>query len=473
MDHHLINVKKLNMKNSPEDLLQFKSRIKGQVLVAGDKDYDESRKVWNGMFDKKPALIVKCTNTHDVSESVKYGKDNDLLIAVKGGGHNSAGTGVCNDGIMIDLSLLNHIAVDEKTKTVKVQGGCLLSAVDAATQNYGLAISSGIVSHTGVGGLTLGGGFGWISRKFGFSIDNLLSAEVVTAEGNIVNASADENHDLFWALRGGGGNFGVVTCFEFQAAKVGPEIYSGVIVKKYENMKEYIQFHRDYVRTMPDDMTIWMVIRKAPPLPFIPEEYHGKMVVLIPFAWLGNPDEGNKLIQPIRDFTETIGDGSGMHPYTGWQSAFDGLVTHGARNYWKSHHMKSLSDDCIDQLLKYSAILPSDECELFITHMEGAPSRVDPEATAFSHRQTPFALNIHTRWQNAADDERCIKWAREFHEATKEFSQGVYVNFISDEGADRVRDAYTPNVWDKLVAVKNKWDPKNIFRMNQNIQPTV
>lgn len=459
------------MKNANEPFEQLKSKIQGQVILPANKEYDEARKIWNGMFDKKPAIIVKCKTTEDVVQSVQFGVQNKLLISVKGGGHNSAGTAICDDGIMIDLSLMTHIDVDENTQKVRVQGGCLLSAVDESTQKFGLAISAGIVSHTGIGGLTLGGGFGWISRKFGYSVDNLISAELVTAEGNIVKVSVSENPDLFWAIRGGGGNFGIVTNFEFQAAKIGTEVYSGIIVKKIENLKRYIQFHREYVRTMPDDMTIWMVVRHAPPLPFIPEEFHGKLVVLVPFVWLGDQEEGKTRTQPIRDFTETIGEGSGMNSWVAWQSGFDGLVTHGARNYWKSHNMTGLSDNCIDEIVNYAHKMPSMECEVFITHMEGAPSRIAPDATAFQNRNTPFIMNIHTRWQTKQKDEKCIQWARDFHESTKPFSQGVYVNFLSDEGADRVRDAYTKEAWSRLVEIKTKWDPQNIFRMNQNIQP--
>jgi hypothetical protein len=293
----------------------------------------------------------------------------------------------------------------------------------------------------------------------------------VTAAGKIEEVSPTENPDLFWAIRGGGGNFGIVTSFEFKASIIGTEVLSGPIVKMFENIKEYLQFHRAYVRTMPDEMTIWMVIRRAPPLPFIPERMHGKLVILVPFVWLGDPEEGQKLIQPIRDFGETIGDGSGLQPWCAWQAAFDGLVSHGARNYWKSHHLKDLSDDCIDILKSFALTMPSEECEYMIPHMEGAPSRVTTNATAFSHRNTPFILNIHTRWQNKVDDEKALKWAKDFHQATEPFSQGVYVNFLSDEGANRVKQAYTTEVWNRLVVCKRKWDPNNLFRMNQNIDP--
>ena len=452
-------------------IMGLKLNMDGEVLLPADEAYDEARTIWNGMFDKKPAVIARCRSRADVVNAVNFGRDNNLLIAVKGGGHNSAGTATCDDGLMIDLSAMNKVTMNEKTGVTEVEGGSLLSMVDAETQRQGRAVSAGIISHTGVGGLTLGGGFGWISRKHGLSIDNLLSAEIVTASGDVVTASADENPDLFWAIRGGGGNFGVVTKFRFRSAKIGTEVYSGPIVKKVDDLNEYMQFHREYVRKMPDEMTIWLVVRHAPPLPFLPEEVHGKLVVIVPFVWLGDPEEGKKLIQPIRDMGETLGDGSGMHPWSGWQAAFDGLVSHGARNYWKSHHMKALPDDCIDQLEYYAHRMPSNECEIFIAHMEGAPGRVPHDATAFPHRSTPFVLNIHTRWREATDDEMAIQWASDFHNATSEYSKGVYVNFIGNEGKDRVRQAYTPDVWSRLVDCKRKWDPDNVFRVNQNIDP--
>ena len=454
-----------------ENTAILKSTINGSLILPGDADYDETRKIWNGMFDKRPGVIVRCKNASDVAGSVNFARDNDLLIAIKGGGHNSAGTASCEDGMMIDLSLMQNVEVDPQKLTAKAEGGCLLGAVDKATQEHGLAVSSGIISHTGVGGLTLGGGMGWISRKHGFSVDNLISAEVVTASGEMVHASADENPDLFWAIRGGGGNFGIVTSFEYKCADIGTELYSGPIVKQFEDASEYIKFHREYVRNMPDEMTIWMVIRHAPPLPFLPEDVHGKLVVLVPFVYLGDPEKGRELTQPIRDFGVTLGDGSAMHPWVGWQSAFDGLVDHGARNYWKSHHLKDLSDGCIDQILSFAESLPSDECEIFIPHMEGAPSRIPADATAFSHRSTPFLLNIHTRWRNKTDDEPCIAWAKNFHGSTEPFSQGVYVNFLSEEGEARVKDAYTDTVWKRLVQLKDKYDPTNMFRLNQNIKP--
>jgi hypothetical protein len=453
------------------ELSRLQEKINGAVIVPGDADYDEARKIWNGIFNRKPAVIVRCKKIEDVVAAVIFARENGIEVSVKGGGHNSAGTAACEGGMMIDLGLLNKIELNIESRTVKVQGGCLWGDVDAELQESGLAIPCGIISHTGVGGLTLGGGFGWLSRKYGLTIDSLVSAEVVTAEGKIVKANDNENPDLFWAIRGGGGNFGIVTEFEFRCSHIGTEVYAGVIVKKIENLGEYLKFHREFVRTMTDDMTIWLVVRHAPPVPFIPEDMHGQKVVLIPFVWLGDPQRGKEIMEPLRKATETIGDGSGVYPYKAWQAGFDGLVPHGARNYWKSHHLTDLSDECIEILAKYASTMPTDECEIFIPHMEGAIARVPAEATAFSFRTTPFVLNVHTRWQDSTDDKRCMAWANDFHRETQPFSRGVYVNFLSNEGEDRVKQAFGAGAWARLVEAKRKWDPQNFFRSNQNIPP--
>lgn len=457
---------------SDDQLTELRSRFRGNVITPDDSHYDYVRKIWNGMFDKRPALVAQCVTTNDVIQAVNFARENDLLLAVKGGGHNSAGNASCDDGIVIDLSLMRRVYVDPRRKTARVDGGALLGDVDNETQIHGLAVSAGVVSHTGVGGLTLGGGFGWISRKHGLSVDNLISADVVTASGDLVRASQDENQDLFWGLRGGGGNFGVVTSFEFKCADIGTEVYSGVIAKKFENAHDYLSFHQEYVQTLPDEMTVWLAVRKAPPLPFLSEDVHGQLVVLVPFAWLGEQGEGEKLIEPLRSKTESLGEHIGLNPWVGWQTVFDGLAAHGARNYWKSHHLKDLSQGCVDQLLAFAETFPSDECEMFIPHMGGKPSRIAAEETAFAHRSTPFVLNIHTRWRESSDDERCVAWAREFHEATEPYAQGVYVNFLSEEGEQRVKDAYTEEVWSRLVQLKDKYDPANLFRLNQNIKPS-
>jgi FAD/FMN-containing dehydrogenase len=451
---------------------ELRAGMPGEILGPGDARYDEARAVWNGFIDRRPAAIVGPTDAPGVAAAVCFARHRGLPLAVKGGGHNSAGTGVCDGGVVIDLSGMRRVTVDPQARTVRVQGGALLSDVDRETTRHGLAVSGGIVSHTGVGGLTLGGGFGWISRRHGYTVDNLLAAEVVTADGHVVRASERERADLFWGLRGGGGNFGVVTEFQFRAAPIGAEVFSGILVKRADDLRRYMAFQRDYVRQLPDETTVWMVVRRAPPLPFLPASVHGQLVLIVPFVHLGDRARGEALIEPLRQASPSHGEMIGMHAWTMWQSLFDPLVTHGARNYWKSHHLLDLSDGFIDCALDAASRLPTDECEIFLTHMEGAPSRVPEDATAVGHRTPPFSMNIHTRWRQAADDARCLAWVREFHAASKPFARGVYVNFISDEGEDRVRDAYAPQVWSRLVQVKTAWDPDNLFRVNQNIRPS-
>ena len=453
-------------------LTELKQDFTGELLSPGDTHYDEVRKVWNGMFDRRPAVIARCRSAADVVKAVNFARREKLVLAIKCGGHNSAGTGVCEGGVMVDLSLMNQVRVDAKAQTVMVEGGALWADVDKETTVHGWAVPAGVISHTGVGGLTLGGGFGWISRKHGLTVDNLLSAEVVTADGRIVTANDKENADLFWALRGGGGNFGVVTCFTFRAATIGKEVSAGLIVKRFEDAKSYIAFHREYVRTLPDEMTVWMIVRQAPSLPFLPSDIHGKLVVVVPFVWLGDSGKMDGLINPIRQASQSHGEHVGQVPWVNWQQGFDSLVPHGARNYWKSHQIKELSDSCIDRIIEFAGKMPSSECEVFIPHMEGVAGRVPEDATAFVHRKAPFVINIHTRWQKKEDDAKCLAWARDFHKATEPFASGVYVNFLSDEGEARVRQAYSPSVWDRLVAVKTKWDPENVFRINQNIKPS-
>ena len=462
------------MSNLPVKAVDdLEANLRGVVIRPGGHGYEAARGVWNARINRKPALIARCLGNRDVIDALRFARENALAVAVRGGGHNIGGNGTCDDGIVIDLSAMRWVSVNPKAKTVRVGGGCLIGDVDRETEFYGLAVSAGIVSHTGIGGLSLGGGFGWISRKHGLTVDNMLGGELVSADGEILRANAEEHPDLFWAIRGGGGNFGVATSLEFRCADIGKEVFSGLIVHRFEEAKEYIRLHRDYVRTLPDEASIWMVIRRAPPLPFLPESVHGEMVVVVPFVCLTTPDEGAKLIEPIRAFGRPYGEHFGMNPWSAWQSGFDGLNGPGGRNYWKSHNVTGLTDPCIDKILEFAASAPTPECEVFIPHMEGAPSRVAEDATAFAFRQMPFVLNVHTRWSNPDDDERCIAWAEDFFESTKPFAEGVYVNFVSDEGEERVKDAYSRPTMERLVELKNKYDPTNLFRMNQNIKPNV
>ena len=449
----------------------WKTRFRGELIQPGDSRYHEARGIWNGMIDRRPALIVRCVGAHDVILAIGLAREHGTAVSVKAGGHNVAGNAVCDGGIVIDLSPMRWVHVDEKKKTARVGAGCLFGDLDHETQRYGLAVSGGVVSHTGVAGLTLGGGFGWMSRKHGLSVDNLISADLVLADGSAVTASEKENPDLFWAIRGGGGNFGVVTSFLFRCAKVGPEVFAGLVVHPFDTAKEYLQFYRDYAATLPDEATAWTVIRHAPPLPFIPAKAHGRLVVIAAFAHLGSQAAGKRLLKDLRWNGAAYGEHAGMTPWVAWQSSLDALNTHGARNYWKSHHLDEISDDCVDAILSHAQRFPTPSCEVLLAQMGGAPSRVPADATAYAFRSPRFTMNVHTRWADASDDSKCFNWARDIWEATKPFARGVYVNFISDEGEDRVRDAYPKDTWDRLVKLKTKYDPTNFFRMNQNIRP--
>lgn len=460
------------MKPFPQATINaFKSHFRGHVLLPGDVDYDEVRQIWNAMVDRKPALIARCAAPEDVVQAVALARQHQLLVSIRGGGHNIAGNAVCDDGLMIDLSLMKSVDVDPATRRASVEPGCTLADVDVATQLHGLATPLGINSTTGVAGLTLGGGFGWLSRKHGMTIDNLLSADVVTADGQQVHASATENDDLFWGLRGGGGNFGVVTSFEFQLHPVGPDLLSGLIVFPFEQAKSVVTQFARFTETMPDALNVWMVARKAPPLPFLPEAVHGTPIIALALCYAGDPAEGEKLIAPLRGFGTAHGEHIGVQPYSAWQQAFDPLLTRGARNYWKSHNFSQLSDGVIDTLIEYVGTLPTPQCEIFIGTIGGQTARVAPEAMAYSSRDANYVMNVHGRWESAADDARCIAWAREFFAKSQPFaSGGAYINFLTQDEGDRVAFAYGAT-YQRLVALKKKYDPTNLFRMNQNIKP--
>jgi len=449
----------------------FKGKFRGEVVSPGDEAYDDARKIWNAMIDKHPALIVRCTTTSDVVLAVNFARDNGLLLAVRGGGHNIAGSAMCDDGIVIDLSQMKAASVDPAARRVTIEGGATLADLDASTQAHGLATPLGINSTTGVAGLTLGGGFGWLSRKHGMTIDNLESAEVVTAAGEVVRASNTEHPDLFWALRGGSGNFGVVTHFEFRLHPVGPDVLSGLIVYPISAAKSVLRQYREFLAQAPDALSVWAVLRQAPPLPFLPEEVHGTGMIALALLYAGDPKLGEPLIDPLREFATPLGEHVGVQPYIAWQQAFDPLLTPGARNYWKSHNFSTLQDGLFDAVIESIENLPSPQCEIFFGAIGGATTRPAPESAAYAHRDAQFVMNVHGRWQEQADDERCIGWAREFFKASAPFaSGGVYVNFLTADEGDRVRSAYGPN-YDRLAQVKRTYDPDNLFRMNQNIQP--
>jgi FAD/FMN-containing dehydrogenase len=449
----------------------LKGNVTGTVILPGDDLYESARQVWNATIDKHPALIVRCATTSDVVFAVTFAKDNALALAVRGGGHNIAGSAICDDGIVIDLSQMKAARVDAGARRATIEGGATLADFDAATQAYGLATPLGINSTTGVAGLTLGGGFGWLSRKYGMTIDNLASAEVVTAGGEVVHASATEHPDLFWALRGGSGNFGVVTSFEFQLHPVGPDVLSGMIVYPLSEVKAVLQQYREFIAKAPDELTVWAVLRQAPPLPFLPEAVHCKEIIALALCYAGDPKLGETLIEPLRKFGTPLGEHVGVQPYAAWQKAFDPLLAPGARNYWKSHNFSVLSDGLFDAVIDYLKKLPSPQCEIFFGALGGATARPAPDSSAYAHRDAQFVMNVHGRWTDPADDERCIRWARDFFKASAPFaSGGVYVNFLTADEGDRVKAAYGQN-YERLAQIKRKYDPENLFSTNQNIQP--
>jgi FAD/FMN-containing dehydrogenase len=366
---------------------------------------------------------------------------------------------------------MKRVVVDGAARTARVQPGVTLAELDAATQQHGLAVPLGINSTTGVAGLTLGGGFGWLTRKFGFTVDNLIAADIVTADGALRRASETDHSDLFWAIRGGGGNFGVVTEFTFRLNQVGPEVLAGLIVHPFDDMQALMKHYRAFVAAAPDDLTVWLVFRKAPPLPFLPTEWHGREVAVIALVYAGDISTGERVIEPLRRFGHPVGEHVGPMPYAAFQQAFDPLLTPGARNYWKSHDFQQISDGAADVIQQFVSRLPSPHCEIFLGHLGGAAARVAPDAMAFSRRDAEFIINVHTRWEQPADDARCVGWAREFFTAMAPHALGsVYVNFMPEDEADRVPAAFGPN-YARLAAIKAKYDPKNLFRMNQNIQP--
>ena len=446
--------------------------LRGTLLYATDEDYQTARTVWNAMIDRRPGVIVRCMGAADVINAVRFARDHGLLLAVRGGGHNIAGNAVCDGGLMIDLSQMRSIRVDPVAQRAVVEPGATLGDIDRETQAFGLVVPTGINSTTGIAGLTLGGGFGWTTRKLGLTIDNLLSADVVTANGELVRASATDNPDLFWAIRGGGGNFGVVTAFEFKLHQVGPQVLAGLVIHPLENAETVLREYRAALEAAPDELTCWTIMRKAPPAPFVPAEWHGKEILVLGICYCGDPEAGKAVAAKLRSIGNPIVDLVGPTPFAEWQRAFDPLLEPGARNYWKSHDFTELSDPLIEVLLDAAWHLPGPECELALAHVGGAAGRVPIEATAFPQRQSHFVLNMHTRWREPGMDDACIAWARALFEAAKPYATGTaYVNFMPGDETERVAAAYGVN-YQRLADVKRRYDPANLFRLNQNVTPT-
>lgn len=455
-----------------EAVEEFSNGLRGRLVTPVSQGYDEARTVWNAMIDRKPALIVRCAGAADVIQALNLGRQQDLIVAVRAGGHNIAGNAVCDGGLMIDLSPMKSVRVDPAGQIARVEPGVTLGEFDHEAQALGLATPLGINSTTGVAGLTLGGGFGWLSRKLGLSIDNLITADVVTASGEVMKASEAENPDLFWAIRGGGGNFGVVTSFEFRLHRVGPEVLSGLIVYPLDAARDILHFYRDFVVNTPEEFVCWFVLRKAPPAPFVPVEWHGKEILALAVCYSGSIEEGERVAAPLRNFHKPLADLVAPHPFTVWQAVLDPLLTPGMRNYWKSHDLREVSDGLIDLLVDYARRIPDPQTEIALAQIGGAVSKVPPETTAYWHRDAQFVLNAHGRWEDPAKDSDCIAWARElFHAATPFATGGVYVNFMTQDEPERIRAAYGVN-YERLGQIKSRYDPTNFFRMNQNIRPT-
>ena len=450
---------------------KFKSTLRGALITPQDASYDEARKLYNAMIDKHPALIAQCVDTADVIAAVNFGRDNNLTIAVRGGGHNGAGLGLCDDGLVIDLSRMRGIRVDAQDRTVRVEGGCIWGDVDHAAHPFGLAVPTGIISTTGVGGLTLGGGLGYLTRRYGLTIDNLLSVDVVLADGRLVTADAKENTDLFWAVRGGGGNFGVVTSFLFQGSPVST-VYGGPIFWPLEQAKKVMRFWRDLILTGPEELNGWFGFHTVPPVDMFPAEHHLKKMAVITWCYSGDLNKAEDVFKPIRAVAPPAIDFAGPIPMPALQSMFDGLYSPGLQWYWNADFFTELSDKVIDLHIQHASQLPTVHSTMHLYPINGAAHRVGKTDTAWSFREANFAQVIVGVDPDPINKERMIQWSKEYWSALHPHSAGgAYVNMIMDEGQDRIRAAYRDN-YPRLAAVKQKYDPANLFHVNQNIKPT-
>ncbi|MET0526464.1 MAG: FAD-binding oxidoreductase [Nocardioides sp.] len=448
----------------------LREAVRGVVTTAADDGYDEARRVRNGMTDKRPAVIVQPVNAGDVMTAVRYAADHDLTVAVRGGGHSVPGFGTCDDGVVVDLSAMRDVRVDPMTQTARVAGGATWGDVNAATYPFGLATTGGIVSTTGVGGLTLGGGIGYLSRGLGLAIDNLVAADVVTGDGTFHVASEKDEADLFWAIRGGGGNFGVVTSFEFRLSAV-KDVYGGPMFFDLDRAGDLLAFYRDFIADAPELFGGFPAYQIAPPLPFIPEERHGKTHALFVACWAGDVAKGEEMLKPLHDVAPVVAEHVGPMPYHALNSAFDGLYPSGLRHYWKASFVKELTDDAIAAHVEHGTQVPAMSSTMHIYPINGACHRVDAGSTPFAYRDANFATVIAGMWPDAADDEANTAWVRGYYDAIAPHSEeGGYINFMADDDQDRIRANYRDN-YDRLVEIKRRYDPGNLFRHNQNIAP--
>jgi hypothetical protein len=455
----------------PSLLAGFSATLRGQLVLPSDPSYEEHRRVWNGSIDRYPALIVRCAGAADVIASIRLAKEAGLRVAVRSGGHSFPGHSVGDGCLVIDLSLMKGIRVDPVTRTVRAQAGVLLGELDKETQAFGLAVPAGIVTTTGLAGLTLGGGIGWLMRKFGLTVDQLLSVDLITAEGQFVRASESENIDLFWGVRGGGGNFGIVTEFEFRLHEVGPMVLAGPIFWPIEESPRVLRFYRDWIKQAPDELMTIIVHRKAPALPFVPLDLRGKLVVMVICCYAGPIEEGERIVQPLKSFGSPVLDLCSPKPFLTHQAMFDPSFPRGGWYYFRACDVAELTDDVIDITVAHAKQIKSPFTAFPIWQMGGAVSRIGEDDTAFNGRDAGFSFNINamTETEQGFAEER--EWVRNFWSALAPYHTGVYVNFLMEEGEDRIRLAYGASKYDRLRALKRKYDPENFFQLNQNIRP--
>jgi len=447
----------------------FKSQLRGELILPKDSNYDESRKVYNGMISKYPAMIAKCVDVADVMLAVNFGRENNILVAVRGGGHNGGGLGICDNGLVIDLSGIKFVHVDTKKKTVRVGGGNVWGEVDHATHPFGLAVPAGIISTTGVGGLTLGGGVGHLTRKYGLTIDNLLEADMVLADGTFVKASADENSDLFWAIRGGGGNFGIVTSFLFQAHNV-KMVIGGPSLWPVEQTEEIMEWYHQFIHDAPEDLNGFVATMIIPGPPF-PEFLHNKQFCGIVWCYVGDPDKADEIFKPVRDMNP-IFEHIGEMPYPSVQTLFDAMMPPGMQWYWRADFFNDIRPELRAQHLKFGSKIPTPLSQMHMYPLTGAASRVGKEETAWAYRDAKYAGVIVGVDPDPANADKITQWCKDYWEALHSYSAGgAYLNFIMDEGQERVKACYKHN-YDRLVEIKSKYDPNNFFRVNQNIKPS-
>jgi FAD/FMN-containing dehydrogenase len=449
---------------------KLREQVRGDVITAEDDRYESARRVNNWMIDKRPDLVMRPVNAGDVIAAVNFAREGGFDLAIRGGGHSVPGFGTYDGGVVVDLSRMRGVRVDPENRTARAEGGATWGDFNAATYAFGLATTGGIISTTGVGGLTLGGGIGYLARGYGLSCDNLISADVVTADGKFVVASDKENEDLFWALRGGGGNFGVVTSFEFRVHPV-KDIYGGPMFFELEHVPDILDWYRHYIKTAPEEMGAFPAFQIAPPLPFIPENRHGEPFVALIACWAGPIDEGERALKPFHDVAPVVAEFVGQMPYPALNSAFDALVPPGLQHYWKANFVKELTDASIAAHLEHGAKLPALNSTIHIYPINGAVHRVAPDQTAFAYRDANFATVIAGMWPDPTQNKANIQWVRDYYDATAPHSEsGGYINFMAEDDQGRIKDNYRGN-YQRLVDVKRKYDPNNLFHVNQNIKP--